>query len=477
MKQWKYILPICLLLMLGALAGCVHVELADLSKRANSSLLRITFNWNGYEEDKPERLHLIGVRNMRTWRVHGFVDTEDGDHPWFGYSEPIIEEEVPEVPEEEEETPEEEVPPTEGGEEGSTEGEAEESTGNGGAKSGSTEEGGSEGESGSTEGEGESSEGEEGDSTENEEETEEPEEEERFPLRLKGGEYNMLAVNYGMQTNNMVLKCLKDGKEVEVSENGDDPNSLNNYLNDFDRKANELYLCVKPLTEKPEIVHDKDLPDFNPRYEYLADVPRIFYTLQMGVNVVTTEDTHVKLDMKPISQEVKVQFTVEVESGSNIVITEDPIVELSGICGRFNLMEAYVDTTTLYRSAVIAKLQNQSGNRYEYEASFHTLGVVPSYDENYLNGPGIFQVAVKVAKETQLYNEQFVYAGINPHTELTESRIIEEGPDGKIRLRFTNEPIVIVVEKALTITNDYLIKTGEGLGWEQQKPTDVDIDI
>jgi hypothetical protein len=33
------------------------------------------------------------------------------------------------------------------------------------------------------------------------------------------------------------------------------------------------------------------------------------------------------------------------------------------------------------------------------------------------------------------------------------------------------------VEKALSITNDYLIKTGEGLGWEQQKPTDVDIDI
>lgn len=456
MKQWKYILPICL--MLSILAGCVHVELADLSKRANSSLLRITFNWNGYEEDKPERLHLIGVRNMRTWRVHGFVDTEDGDHPWFGYSEPIIEEEVPEVPEEEEETPNEEVPPTEGS-----------------AKSGSTEEGGSEGEEGSTEGD--ATEGEEGDSTENEEETEEPEEEERFPLRLKGGEYNMLAVNYGMQTNNMVLKCLKDGKEVEVSENGDDPNSLNSYLNDFDRKANELYLCVKPLTEKPEIVHDKDLPDFNPRYEYLADVPRIFYTLQMGVNVVTTEDTHVQLDMKPISQEVKVQFTVELESGSDIVITEDPIVELSGICGRFNLMEAYVDTTTLYRSAVIAKLQSQSGNRYVYEASFHTLGVVPSYDENYLNGPGIFQVAVKVAKDSQLHNEQFVYAGINPHAELSESRIIEEGADGKIRLRFTNEPIVIVVEKALSITSNYLIKTGEGLGWEQQEPTDVDIDI
>lgn len=459
MKQWKYILPLCLLLMLGALAGCVHVELADLSQRANSSLLRITFNWNGYEEDKPERLHLIGVRNMRTWRVHGFVDTNDGDHPWFGYSEPIIEEEVPEVPEEEEETPDEEVPPTDGGEEINT------------------EEGSSEGESASTEGEGESSEGEEGDSTENEEETEEPEEEERFPLRLKGGEYNMLAVNYGMQTNNMVLKCLKDGKEVEVSENGDDPNSLNSYLNDFDRKANELYLCVKPLSEKPEIVHDKDLPDFNPRYEYLADVPRIFYTLATGVNVVTTEDTHLTLDMKPISQEVKVQFTVEVESGSDIVITEEPIVELSGICGRFNLMEAYVDTTTLYRSAVMAKLQNQSGNRYVYEASFHTLGVVPSYDENYLNGPGIFQVAVKVAKKKQLHNQQFVYAGINPYTELNENRVIVEGPDGKIRLRFTEEPIVIVVEKALSITNDYLIKTGEGLGWEQQKPTDVDIDI
>lgn len=479
----KYLLPLCFWVALCCLVACTQVELSDMSDRSNSSLLKLSFNWNGYEKEKPDRLHFIAVRNVRTWRVHGFVDTEDGDNPWFGYSEPLIEEEPApeETPEETPPTEEETTPDTEGttDSEGTSGGENTSGGDNPTGKSttGTTDNDANTGEGESEEGEG--GENTEGDATEDEGTSdEEPEpEEERFPLRLKGGQYNMLAVNYGVQTDDMVLKCLKDGKEIEISENGNDPNSLSNYLNDYTRKANELYLCVKPLKEKPEIVVDKDLPDFNPRFEYLADVPRIFYTLQTDISVVTTSETHVKLDMKPISQEVKVRFKVEVESGSEVVPLEDPIVELSGICGRFNLMEAYVDTTTLYRSAVIATLHNHSGNQYVYEASFHTLGVIPSYDENYLNGPGVFQVAVKIGKNTDDKEGQYIYAGINPHAELSESRIIEQGIDGKPRLRFSPEPIVVEVEQPLIIKADYLIDSGEGLGWEQRDPIDVDIDI
>lgn len=287
----------------------------------------------------------------------------------------------------------------------------------------------------------------------------------------------MLAVNYGVQTDNMVLKCLKDGKEVEISENGDDPNSLSNYLNDFTRKANELYLCVKTYEENPEIVANNGLPSFNPRFDYLYSVPRIFYTLQTEVNVITTSETHLTLDMKPISQEIKVRFKVEMEAGSDIVMQGDPIVELSGICGRFNLMEAYVDTTTLYRAAVPAEIKDKTGNVYNCEASFHTLGVIPSYDPNYLNGPGVFQVAVKVGKSEDDKEGKLIYAGINPHAELTESRIVETGEDGKPRLRFSTEPIIVEVEQPLVIRKDYLVETGEGLGWEEHDPIDVDIDI
>ena len=88
--------------------ACVDIELIDLTNRSNTSLLHINFNWNGQEADKPERMHIIAVRNVKTLRSHGFVDTNDGANPWFGYSEPIIEVVTPVAPE----TPEEEQPET-----------------------------------------------------------------------------------------------------------------------------------------------------------------------------------------------------------------------------------------------------------------------------------------------------------------------------------------------------------------------------
>lgn len=291
-----------------------------------------------------------------------------------------------------------------------------------------------------------------------------------------------MAVNANIDSENVELKCLKDGKEVTTPEGEvySEEESLKEYLNDINRKANELYLCLKS-TETPNKVIDKDLPDFNPQYDYVDGVNRIFYTLQTGFNVVPGTEAHLHLDMQPISQEIQIEFTVELKG--NIDIPENPVVELSGICGRFNLMGAYVDTTKLYRSVEYAKpVTNQpTGNLRVYTASFHTLGVVPSFDPSYLNGPGVLQVAVKAVStspDNQNKNGRYVYAGINPHTELNESQIIIEGTDGKLRLRFSREPIIIKVEKHLVIDENFLVDPGNGLGWEQHDPdNDIDIDI
>ena len=81
-------------ILMACIAACTEVELVDTSNRIKTSLLRLDFNWQGEEADKPERMHLLAVRNLKTWRGHGFVDTDNGRNPWFGYSEPIIEENV-----------------------------------------------------------------------------------------------------------------------------------------------------------------------------------------------------------------------------------------------------------------------------------------------------------------------------------------------------------------------------------------------
>lgn len=437
-------------ILMACIAACTEVDLVDTSNRIKTSLLRLDFNWQGEEADKPERMHLLAVRNLKTWRGHGFVDTDNGRNPWFGYSEPIIEENV------------------ENPESGTGEGEgAQPGTGRSRADS----------------------EGDE-DQGDNEDTGSEPtpiDPDARYDFRLYGGEYNLLLVNFGVGTENMELKCLRDGKESTTTEEGvilPQEGSLMDYLTDYTRRANELFLCIKPLEERPEVVKDKDLPDFNPRYEYIDSVPRIFYAQKSGVRVVPGTDTEVMLDMEPISQEVQVKFTVELrgdENGNHIPdIVDLPIVEMSGICGHFNLMEAYVDTTTLYRSAVKAELETDEGHRKVYKARFHTLGMIPSKNPTHLNGPGVFQVAVKaVSTDPNSPNKEgrYVYAGINPHTELTESQIIIEGPDGKPRMRFSREPVIVEIQNPLIINHQFLVDAGEGLGWGQKKPTDIDIDI
>lgn len=473
--------------------ACTEVELVDTSSRRQYSPLRLSFDWQGAEKDKPDRMQLIAVRNVKTWRAHGFVDTEDGRNPWFGYSEPLIEEDSPLNP---------------GTGTGEGEG-AEPGMGRNGTDTGTGEgeTGGDTDEGGTDEGEGNPNEGETpegGEETPDDTDPEPIDPDTRYPFLLKGGEYNMLVVNFGVSTDNMELKCLRDGQAATASEDGtpeggstppgeetkpggetpQEDGSLKEYLNDHTRRANELFLCIKPLKDRPEAVRDKDLPDFNPKFEYIDSVPPIFYALKNGVRAVPGIDTEVQLQMEPISQEVRIKFTVELkgdESGNHVPqVAELPIVEMSGICGHFNLMEAYVDTTTLYRSAVTAELESDEGNRKVYVARFHTLGMIPSYNATYLNGPGVFQVAIKaVSTDPNSPNKEgrYVYAGINPRTELMESQIIVEGPDGKPRMRFSREPVIVEIQTPLVINYKFLVDAGEGLGWGQKKPTDIDIDI
>ena len=465
--------------LMACVAACTEIELVDTSSRVKSSLLRLDFNWQGEEADKPERMHLLAVRNVKTWRGHGFVDTDNGRNPWFGYSEPIIEENVA--------NPETGTGEGEGAQPNGGRSRADENTGGDGT--------GTEGDENQEGIDGSEDDGEEADKPTDEDTTPEIDPEARYDFRLYGGEYNLLVVNFGVGTENMELKCLRNGTYDSTTE-GDategnpsttvtpDDGSMMDYLNDHTRRANELFLCIKPLKERPEVVKDKDLPDFNPRFEYIDSVPRIFYGKKSGVRAVPGIDTEVMLDMEPISQEVQVKFTVELrgdENGNHIPdIVDMPIVEMSGICGHFNLMEAYVDTTTLYRSAVKAELEVDEGSRKVYKARFHTLGMLPSYNPTYLNGPGVFQVAVRaVSTDPNSPNKEgrYVYAGINPHTELTESRIIIEGPDGKPRMRFSREPVIVEIQTPLIINYKFLVDAGEGLGWGQKKPTDIDIDI
>ena len=437
--------------LMACVAACTEIEMVDVTtNRPKYSLLSLDFNWQGAEADKPQYVQFLAVRSVRSWRAHGIADTDAPQSPWFGLSEPLLEGSA--------------------GENGTGEGE--------GAQPGM-------GRSRADEADDEPADEtpEDDGQTDVEEETPVIDPNARYRFRLKGGQYFLLATNHGLEENTIELRSVPDDSQpvTEGVVEPEDPENLKHYLTDMKRRTNDLQLRIRALDGRPTIVEDKDLPDFNPKFKYLAECQRIFFGLHPEVKVVAGTDAHARIDMNTISQEVQVRFTVVMDG--RVKLEGMPVVELSGLCGHINLIQGFIDTTQVYRSAVEAKPDGpQQEKTYTYIARFHTLGVVPAVDKEHLVGPGVVQVAVKVVPDgtdpEQKEKGRYVYAGINPYTEITEAQIIVMGEDGKPRLREDNlEPILIDVTQPLVINEKYLINASQGLGWKQQKPTDIDVDI
>ena len=70
MNKMKHILPLFIGVMMTCIISCVNVDIIDGTERATTSLLRLSFNWNGEEADKPQYLQLISVRNVMNGLYH-----------------------------------------------------------------------------------------------------------------------------------------------------------------------------------------------------------------------------------------------------------------------------------------------------------------------------------------------------------------------------------------------------------------------
>lgn len=332
---------------------------------------------------------------------------------------------------------------------------------------------------------------------------------------LRGGEYNIFAIN----SQRISVTTKGEGEEggETPAEVAIEIENIENYINDTRTKVSELYLHIKGMGgKKPAIVGDNDLPDFNPNYEYLENITApIYHAVKKGVNINTGQATFIDFDMQRISLGINIIFRIQLKANSNgekisIDDLDSPIVELSGICGRFNISEAYLDTTKLYRMAQrIVKPENrqdmepgtdeegkrqdfvrESEDTYRCTARFNTLGVIPSSSKNHLNGSGIVQVAVKVWSDVldnrgnQVLDEKgnpqrigrYVYAGINIRDELMAERLIEMR-DGKTYMRYSKEDVNVEVNLPLIIEKDKIVPDDNGMGWTPFDPTDPDGDI
>ncbi|MFR7498453.1 MAG: hypothetical protein ACLUVZ_14835 [Bacteroides stercoris] len=307
---------------------------------------------------------------------------------------------------------------------------------------------------------------------------------------LRGGEYNIFIINEQYADVPAQTGDTEQSPTPIIS-----IENLDNYIHDNKVSVKDLYLQISSMgNEKPDIVEGNDLPDFNPDDEYLQEIKSpIFYAVQKNINIQTGQPTILDFDMQRISQRINIVFNIRTEGNIKREDLAAPIIELSGACGRFNIADACLDTTRLYRMAhqVQPDEFTQTGEgTYRCVVHFHTLGVIPSAAKGHLNGPGILQVALQVStpqldssgapvvdeEGNPVKNSRYIYGAINPYDELTAAQLIEVR-DGKIYLRYSKEDVNIEITTPLVIKADQIVPNDTGMGWQPHDPTNPDDDI
>ena len=305
---------------------------------------------------------------------------------------------------------------------------------------------------------------------------------------LRGGEYNIFVINEQYADTPVQTDETKPTPIISID-------NLDNYIHDNRISVKDLYLQISSMgDEKPGIVEGNDLPDFNPDDEYLKEVKSpIFYAVQKNINIQTGQPTVMEFDMQRISQRINIIFNIRTEGNIKKEDLSAPIIELSGTCGRFNISDACLDTTRLYRT--VHQVQpdefTQTGEgTYRCAVHFHTLGIIPSAAKGHLNGPGILQVALQVstpqldaagapvldADGNPVKNSRYIYGAINPYDELTAAQLIEMR-DGKTYLRYSKEDVNIEITTPLVIKADKIVPNDTGMGWQPHDPSNPDDDI
>lgn len=305
---------------------------------------------------------------------------------------------------------------------------------------------------------------------------------------LRGGEYNIFVINEQYADTPVQTDETKPTPIISID-------NLDNYIHDNRISVKDLYLQISSMgDEKPGIVEGNDLPDFNPDDEYLKEVKSpIFYAVQKNINIQTGQPTVMEFDMQRISQRINIIFNIRTEGNIKKEDLSAPIIELSGTCGRFNISDACLDTTRLYRT--VHQVQpdefTQTGEgTYRCAVHFHTLGIIPSAAKGHLNGPGILQVALQVstpqldaagapvldADGNPVKNSRYIYGAINPYDELTAAQLIEVR-DGKTYLRYSKEDVNIEITTPLVIKADKIVPNDTGMGWQPHDPSNPNDDI
>lgn len=440
---WIYVL-----LLLVWVAACTTVDLCYEDYHPHLATITARYNWGTEAADAPAEMNIVASRIFNTWRNHGVADTQSG-YCRQGLS-PSDDSLPTDVGTGGNDTPADEETDTETG--GSNETGGGDDTDEGGEATGQADEG----DDTPSEGDGTGDEENPGESGDTPDQT--PEEPAATtPFRLRGGEYKFFSIN---AYRGLVI------------------DSLQSYLDNHALTTDTLFFHLQETAreELPEL-SGMDMPDFNPRFRYVRNPGRLFYATKDLFTIHTGQEEVLEFDPVPISKKITIKFQVRTVGDVQI---DSLIAEMSGICGRFNISQGYLDTTNLYRYLFLPELEQQqpvegeaAQQLYTYSATFHVMGLVPSYRDSYLIGPGILQLAVYASTGSR---RRIFYAGANPRQDLVDAHILRVEGD-KTYLDST-EPLTIFLNGELVIDEQHIQNRDDGkfdIWFSSEQYLDVDV--
>ena len=271
------------------------------------------------------------------------------------------------------------------------------------------------------------------------------------PFRMRGGEYTLFSIND------------YDGVTID---------NLETFLTDPRASADTLFLRLMetPREELPEL-RGVNLPDFNPGYRYVPNIGRVFYSLDRGIQITTGQEEVLHIAPIPISQSITIRFNIRTIGD---VVVDSLIAEMSGICGRMNIADAYLDTTELYRIIFRPTIEQTEPDLLTCTANVHALGIIPSPVDSYLNGSGILQVAIYAGSGNK---KKIFHAGNNPRQDLLDADLTEKREDGRTYMKQT-DPVEITLSGELVIDATHIVdQDDDNFDTWFDNDTNIDVDV
>lgn len=246
---------------------------------------------------------------------------------------------------------------------------------------------------------------------------------------------------------------------------------LDDFTNDVSVSMQDVYATVPCVDEDTQ---DR-LAAFNPYASFVAPADGL---LMCAFRKVSLRDSAQVVTFSPRSLTQNLVFRLKIRQMDGVRIT-GVRAAVSGVAARARLMSGMIRNDAenpTYRQYVGMSQTSANGDLLEYEGFAPVLGLFPPSSDEYVSGPGIFQVeVVATVSDGGKDVTKVFYAGINMKSVIEKAGLMEEAKD-RSGFRIIKQDAVLLVPTVLEVGRDQVVSS-EGEGLEKWFVNDADIEV